>query len=341
MNSTINSTENNKLKNNIVSATSKMSALKQALGLGAIYIGAKKAYSVMKNIGEANIDMIETNNLFEVSMGKVVDQYGNLNTEASKYYTQGIKFQNEMNEKLATNKKELMEYQSMYFNLFNSQLGAKNRDKSYFMSEQLTKAGYDIASLYNISTEQAMKKIKSGIAGQVESLRTIGIDVSESSLTSVIRNAGITDRSVQQLSYAEKEVARYIAIVEQAKVAQGDFARTFDSPANQIKIFKNQLAELQQVAGAFITNVFGNILVYVNAIIMVVKEILKSFASLFGYDLGSGGSTNLADSVGVSDLNSGLGSASKKAKELKKQLMGFDEINNRSEEHTSELQSPR
>ena len=67
---------------------------------------------------------------------------------------------------------------------------------------------------------------------------------------------------------------------------------------------------------------------YVNAIIMVVKEILKSFASLFGYDLGSGGSTNLADSVGVSDLNSGLGSASKKAKELKKQLMGFDEINN-------------
>lgn len=327
MNNTINSTENNKLKNNIVSSTSKIQAIKQALGLGAIYVGAKKAYGAIKSIGQANIDMIETNNLFEVSMGKVVDQYGNLNVEASKYYTQGIKFQNEMNEKLATNKKELMEYQSMYFNLFNAQLGTKNKDKSYFMSEQLTKAGYDIASLYNIPVEQAMNKIKSGIAGQVESLRTIGIDVSESSLTSVIRNAGITDRNVQQLSYAEKEVARYIAIVEQAKNAQGDFARTFESPANQLKVFKNQLAELQQVAGAFIINTFGNVLVYVNAIIMVLKEIIKSFAKLFGYDLNTGGA-NLSTAVGVDDLSSGLGGATKKAKELKKQLMGFDEINN-------------
>lgn len=330
LNSTINSTQSNKLKDNIddnVKSINKMRAIKSALNMGAVYIGIRKAYGLTKDIVSANIDMIETNNLFEVSMGKVVDQYGNLDEAQSRYYLQGIKFQEEMNEKLATNKKELMEYQSMYFNLFNSQLGAKNRDKSYFMSEQLTKAGYDIASLYNISVEQAMNKIKSGIAGQVESLRTIGIDVSESSLSKVLNEVGITDRSVQQLSYAEKEIARYIAIVEQAKVAQGDFARTFDSPANQIKIFKNQLAELQQVAGAFITNVFGNILVYVNAIIMVIKEILKSFASLFGYDLNTGGA-DLSATTGVDDLNSGLGSASKKAKELKKQLMGFDEINN-------------
>lgn len=330
LNDTFGATKNNNLKGNIEDsskALKTMSTIKKALNFAGIAYSLKKGLNFAKNIVSANIDMIETNNLFEVSMGKVVDQYGKLDEAQSKYYLQGMKFQEEMNEKLATNKKELMEYQSMYFNLFNSQLGAKNKDKSYFMSEQLTKAGYDIASLYNIPVEQAMNKIKSGIAGQVESLRTIGIDVSESSLTSVIRNVGITDRNVQQLSYAEKEVARYIAIVEQAKVAQGDFARTFDSPANQIKIFKNQLAELQQVAGAFITNVFGNILVYVNAIIMVVKEILKSFANLFGYDLNTGGA-DLSTAVGVDNLSSGLGSASKKAKELKKQLMGFDEINN-------------
>ncbi len=303
-----------------------MNALKKSLGLGAIYVGLRKTANIVKDVAQANIDMIETNNLFEVSMGKVVDQYGNLDEEASKYYTKAMNFQNEMNEKLATNKSELQQYQAMYYSMFKGQGIDKNN--SYTMSESLTKAGYDIASLYNLSVEDAMNKIKSGIAGQVESLRTIGIDVSESALTKVIRNAGIDDRSVQQLSYAEKEVARYIAILNQAGQAQGDFAKTFESPANQIRVFKNQLIELKQVAGSFIVNAFGGIIVWANAIIMAIKEIIKSIASLFGYDLSSGGSTNLADNIGISDIDSGLGSATKKAKELKKQLMGFDEINN-------------
>ena len=166
----------------------------------------------------------------------------------------------------------------------------------------------------------------SGLAGQVESLRQIGIDVSESSLETILNQLGI-DRSVQELSYAEKEVARYIAIMQQGAQAQGDFARTMDNSANQLRIFKNQITELKQVAGSFIVNTFGNILVHVNAIIMVVKEILKSFATLFGYDLESGG-TDLSESSGIGDLNTGLDSAVGTAKELKKQLMGFDEINN-------------
>ena len=274
--------------------------------------------------------MIETNNLFEVSMGKVVDQYGNLDEEASKYYTKAMNFQNEMNEKLATNKAELEKYQAMYYSMFKGQ--GINKEKSYFMSENLTKAGYDIASLYNLNVEDAMNKIKSGIAGQVESLRTIGIDVSESALTKVIRNAGIDDRSVQQLSYAEKEVARYIAILQQAGQAQGDFAKTIDQPANQLRMLQNQFLELKQVAGSFIVHAFGGALVYLNAIIMTVKEVLKAFASLFGWNLDSGGSS-LSSSLGdvsdnVGSIGSGLGNATKKAKELKKQLMGFDEINN-------------
>lgn len=303
-----------------------MNALKKSLGLGAIYVGLRKTADIVKDVAKANIDMIETNNLFEVAMGKVLDQYGNLDETASQYYTRAMKFQNEMNDKLATNKSELQQYQAMYYSMFKGQ--GINKDNSYFMSENLTKAGYDIASLYNLSVEEAMNKIKSGIAGQVESLRTIGIDVSESALTKIIRNAGIENRSVQQLSYAEKEVARYIAIIEQAGQAQGDFAKTFESPANQLRVFKNQLIELKQVAGSFIVNAFGGIIVWANAIIMAIKEIIKSIASIFGYDLNSGGSSNLADNIGISDLDNGLNSSIKKAKELKKQLMGFDEINN-------------
>lgn len=325
LNNTINSTKNNKLKENITDATSNANTLKKALGFGMIYAGLRSAASFIGDIAKANIDMIETNNLFEVSMGKVVDEYGNLDTKASEYYTKAMNFQNEMNEKLATNKSELQQYQAMYYSMFKGQ--GINKDASYLMSESLTKAGYDIASLYNLSVNDAMEKIKSGIAGQVESLRTIGIDVSESSLSTVLNEVGI-DRTVQELSYAEKEVARYIAIIEQAGQAQGDFAKTFESPANQIRVFQNQLIELKQVAGSFIINAFGGIIVWANAIIMAIKEIIKSIASLFGYDLSSGGSSNLADNIGVPELNTGLSGATKKAKELKKQLMGFDEINN-------------
>lgn len=327
LNDTINSTNSNKLKNNVDSSTKTINALKKAMNFGAIYAGLRKGWSIIKDVATANIDMVETNNLFEVSMGKVLDQYGNLDEAQSKYYLKAMAFQNEMNEKLATNKAELQKYQAMYYSMFKSQGIAK--DTSYLMSESLTKAGYDIASLYNLTVDDAMSKLKSGIAGQVEPLRRIGVDISESSLQKVLDTAGI-DRSVQQLSYAEKEVARYIAIVNQAGQAQGDFARTMDNSANQIKIFKNQVAELKQVAGAFIINTFGSILVYVNAIIMVIKEILKSFAALFGYDLDLGG--GVASLGGVSDtvdnIGSGLGKASKQAKEFKKQLLGFDEINN-------------
>ena len=323
LNDTLNTSNNNKPKDKVEEMLKTVNTVKKALNFGAVWIGLKKGWNITKNLANANIEMIETNNLFEVSMGKVVNQYGELDEEASKYYTKAIAFQNEMNEKLATNKAELMQYQAMYFSMFKSQ--NINKDASYFMSEQLTKAGYDIASLYNLTVDDAMDKIKSGIAGQVEPLRKIGVDISESALTKVIRDAGITDRNVQQLSYAEKEVARYIAIVEQAGQAQGDFAKTFEQPANQIRVFKNQLAELKQVAGAFIINTFKNVIVYANAVIMTLKEILKTFATLFGYDLSSGGS-NLSDSV--TDVNDGLGSAVGKAKELKKQLMGFDEINN-------------
>ena len=181
--------------------------LKSTIKVGAIIAGLRKGWNIISDIGNANIDMIETTNLFEVQMGKVVDQYGNLDEAQSQYYTRAMAFQDKMNEKLATNKSEMQKYQAMYYGMLNAQLGSKNRNTSYLMSESLTKAGYDIASLYNLDVETAMNKLKSGLAGQIESLRQIGIDVSEASLSRILDEVGI-ERSVQQLSYAEKEVAR-------------------------------------------------------------------------------------------------------------------------------------
>lgn len=327
LNETINSTNTNKLKNNIDDSVKQIGTLKKALNFGGIAYGLKKSWNAISNSTKASIDMIETTNLFEVQMGKVVDEYGNLDEAQSQYYTKAMAFQDKMNEKLATNKSEMQKYQAMYYGMLNSQLGSKNRNASYLMSESLTKAGYDIASLYNLDVETAMNKLKSGLAGQIESLRQIGIDVSEASLAKVLNEVGI-NRSVQQLSYAEKEVARYIAIVEQAGKAQGDFARTFEQPANQLRVFQNQLIELKQVAGSFFVGLFSQIMPVVNGIIMAIKEVLKALGSVFGFEIDTGNSSLGAVSDTVGDIDSGIGSATKKAKEFKKQLMGFDEINN-------------
>lgn len=304
---------------------SKSSLFKKVLNFSAITYGVKKIFDVSKNIANSYIEMIETNNLFEVALGRVEDEYGNIDTASSKYYLKAMAFQDQMNEKLATNKAELKQYQAMYYSMLTAQ-GIDN-DSSYLMSESLTKAGYDIASLYNLDIDEAMKKLQSGLAGQVKSLRDIGIDVSESAIGTLIENLGI-ERSVDQLTYAEKEVARYIAILKQAGKAQGDFAKTFENPANQIRVFKNQLEELKQIAGSFITNAFGNILVYINAVIMAIKEVLKFFATLFGFDLELGGSINLSESIGTDDVATDLDNTTGSAKKLKNVLMGFDEINN-------------
>lgn len=300
-------------------------AIRSTIKLGVAYAAVKKTVSLASDLASEYIDTIETQNLFATQIKNVTDEYGNLLTASSNYYDRAIAFQDELNKKIYTNRSEMMKYQAMYYSMFDSQnIGAED---SYFLSENLTKAGIDIASLFNLGIDEAMDKLKSGISGQVEPLRAIGIDISESSLQTVLDSLGI-DRTVQELSYAEKEIARYIAIVNQAGEAQGDFARTFNQPANQIKMFKNQFTELKQVIGNFIMNAFGGIIKYALATVIAIKNVLNAIGELFGWELNTGTDTDLSTSTGIGDLNDNLGSSIENAKELKKQLMGFDEINN-------------
>ena len=300
-------------------------AIRSTIKLGVAYAAVKKTVSLASDLASEYIDTIETQNLFATQIKNVTDEYGNLLTASSNYYDRAIAFQDELNKKIYTNRSEMMKYQAMYYSMFDSQkIGAED---SYFLSENLTKAGIDIASLFNLGIDEAMDKLKSGISGQVEPLRAIGIDISESSLQTVLDSLGI-DRTVQELSYAEKEIARYIAIVNQAGEAQGDFARTFNQPANQIKMLKNQFTELKQVIGNFIMNAFGGIIKYALATVIAIKNVLNAIGELFGWELNTGTDTDLSTSTGIGDLNDNLGSSIENAKELKKQLMGFDEINN-------------
>lgn len=296
--------------------------LKTALGIGTVALGIRKAYNFFKDATTESIDFVETQNLFNVSMGKTVDQYGNLDKEASKYYTKAMAFQEKLSDKLKINIEESMKYQAL-FNAMSKSMGIGD-ESSYKISENFTKLGYDLSSLYNIDPENAMQKLRAGLSGQTKPLRDLGLDITQQSLEPLLDELGI-ERSTKQLSQAEKMIARYIVVLRQASLAHGDFAKTMDSPANQLRIFNAQLTAFKRNMGNLWQGLLSNILPYVNAIMMVINELLKMVAKLFGFKVEN---QNISASIGADDLADDLGTATGKAKELKKQLMGFDEINN-------------
>lgn len=298
------------------------SSLKTALGIGTVALGIRKAVGFFKEATTESIDFVETQNLFNVSMGKTVDQYGNLDREASKYYTKAMSFQEKLSDKLKINIEESMEYQAL-FNAMSKSMGIGD-EPSYKISENFTKLGYDLSSLYNIDPENAMQKLRAGLSGQTKPLRDLGLDITQQSLEPLLDELGI-ERSTKQLSQAEKMIARYIVVLRQASLAHGDFAKTMDSPANQLRIFNAQLTAFKRNTGNLWQGLLGNILPYVNAIMMVINELLKMIGKLFGFKVES---QNISTDIGTDDLADDLGTATGKAKELKKQLMGFDEINN-------------
>ena len=314
---------NNSTKN-VVKKSNFGSNLKTVLGIGTVALGIRKAVGFFKEATTESIDFVETQNLFNVSMGKTVDQYGNLDREASKYYTKAMAFQEKLSDKLKINIEESMEYQAL-FNAMSKSMGIGD-EPSYKISENFTKLGYDLSSLYNIDPENAMQKLRAGLSGQTKPLRDLGLDITQQSLEPLLDELGI-ERSTKQLSQAEKMIARYIVVLRQASLAHGDFAKTMDSPANQLRIFNAQLTAFKRNMGNLWQGLLGNILPYVNAIMMVINELLKMLAKLFGFEV-SDQNVNISTGVGADDLADDLGTASGKAKELKKQLMGFDEINN-------------
>lgn len=166
---------------------------------------------------------------------------------------------------------------------------------------------------------------------QTKPLRNYGIDVTQTSFKPIMAELGL-DKSVNELTQAEKEILRYISTLRQAQNAMGDFANTIESPANQLKVLKQQFYEMQAAIGNLFIGAFAKILPYVNAIIMVIKELAKTIASFFGIqmkDYNTGVASYLDEYS--DDLDGVAGSADKASgaiKALKRQTLGFDQINN-------------
>ena len=271
-------------------------------------------------IGSA-IDMTESYNLFNVAMGDSVDK--------------AEEFQQTLTSALGVNISESRKYQG-FFKALASNMNIAS-DSAYVMSENLTKLIYDLSSLYNIDVDVAYGKIQSGMIGQTKPLRELGVDITAQTLQGYIDDFG-WETQIQSMTQAEKVMLRYIAILDQTRLAQGDFARTIEAPATQLRILKQQLAETAAWIGTAFLGAVMRVMPYLNAFLTVLKEISKAIAAFFGFnikDFGFGGGTSGVSfgdmSAGIDDVGSGIGNIGKEANKAKKQVQGLlslNEINN-------------
>lgn len=311
----------------VVTATNSMTQANNSASTSYMNLWAKArmAYNAVRAgsrilaswITESN-SYIENLNLFTASMGEYA-------AEAQKYAEQ-------VGEVLGIDPGEWMRNQGV-FNTIISGFGVAS-DKADLMSKNLTQLGYDISSFFNISYEDAMQKLQSGISGELEPLRRLGYDLSVARLQQEALNLGI-EKSVNNMTQAEKSQLRYYAIMTQVTVAQGDMARTLNAPANQLRILQAQVVQCARALGNIFIPVLNAVLPYAIALAKVLRMVASAIASFFGFKLpevdysgisaGSSAMGDLADNAG--NAAGGLGDASKAAKKLKNNLLGIDELN--------------
>ena len=199
-------------------------------------------------------------------------------------------------------------------------------DRADTMSRNLTQLGYDLASLYNMDFETAMLKLKSGLAGELEPLRAIGYDLSQAKLEATALELGI-EKSVSDMTQAEKAQLRYYAIMTQVTTAHYDMAKTIEEPANQYRIFTAQVNMATREIGNMFIPILKQVLPVATAVAKVVGSLASVFASLFGYeeDTFKDSTESAAESTETTQEN--LKGASEEAKKLKSYMLGIDELN--------------
>ena len=200
-------------------------------------------------------------------------------------------------------------------------------ERAQLMSQNLTQLGYDISSFFNISIEDTMQKLQSGISGELEPLRRLGYDLSQARLEQTALNLGIKE-SVANMTQAEKAELRYYAIMTQVTTAQGDMARTLEAPANQLRILQAQLTQAARAIGNIFIPALNAILPYAIAVVQVIREIANALANLAGFKLTEVDYSGVnSAAVGAGSLADNLDDAAGAAKKLKQYTAGFDELN--------------
>lgn len=213
------------------------------------------------------------------------------------------------------------------------------QDAAAEMSTTLAGLAGDLASFYNIETDDAFRKLRSAIAGEIEPMRELGVNMSVASLQSYALSQGITE-SWQSMTQAEQALLRYNYIMTATGQAQGDYQRTIGSFANQWRLLTLNVQHFSATIGQGLIAAVLPAIQAINALFSVLQKAATAFRNfmyvLTGYDGGGSGGAIIDSASSMGDIASasdaaadGIGDAADNADDLKKKLsvLPFDQLN--------------
>ena len=290
-------------------------AVTNGLGLKSLFMilsGYNIGNIFATSVKEA-IHYVEVLNMFKVVTGDSAEEMTKFVTAAKEMY--GLDPTN------------IMEITSQFYNLASAVEAPVKASKK--MAEGLTATAINLSSLFDRDFEKVAQDLTSGMQGMTRAVRKYGLDLRMATLEQTALSYGL-QLDADTTSEANRQALRYLTIVRQASRATGDFAKTIESPANQLRILKEQFSQLARSIGNFFLPVLQKVLPYLNGIVMAIRTILQFISQLMGIgDISFGGMTDAAKEMddiksGVAGIGDAANSTKKKMKDL---LAPFDELN--------------
>lgn len=273
------------------------------------FIGIDLAATFEKSTTQA-MDYIENLNLFNVAMGDMIEQ--------------GKSFVSQMQEVYGLDPSNIMTYVGNFNQLASAiEMPAET---AAILSTNMTKLATDVASLFNMDVVKVADNLKSGLIGMTRAVTKYGIDIRATTLQQTALSLGITE-NVRTMSEANREGLRYITMMRQTANLSGDWAKTIESPSNQLRILKEQLTQLARAIGNLFLPTIVKVLPYINGFVMSLREAITAIAEFFGFtQMDFGGTTSTLDKTSGALENIGE-EADETAKKIKALKAPFDELN--------------
>ena len=300
---------NERQKKSYMSLSSQMNSFMRNM---AKLVSLKAIADYLGNAVAKFNDFYEATDMFSVSMGEM--------TESAN------QFINKMETLLGIDPTEAMNNMASVYSMVHS-FGMAS-DKAYTLSQNLTQLGYDLASLRNMKTSETFTKLRSAMAGELEPVLQLGVDISQARLQQELLELGF-NKQISTLSQADKATLRYIAIMKQLTYVQGNLGETLASPANMIRMLKAQLNNLARDIGSLLYPALKMILPPLIAAVELIREFVQWIAKLMNVEVTFTDFSSASDAIGgVTDaLDNTTKATGKAAKAFKNYIMGFDELN--------------
>lgn len=348
----------NRASNSATRARSSFGGLASAIGkFYATYFLFFRAFNGLWKSINMTADYVEAFNYYTVSLGKVASRWDadwenyaddNARNYANRFVTtlnstfsklSGVSYDPKtglLSETGLTNLGLNLQQVTQYAAQLSSMMDAvgQSGETTLATTNAFVKLAGDISSLYNIDYQQAADKIRSVLQGQSRAGYGFGWDTTMAALQATADRLDLS-KPVSEMAQWEKQQLRILTILEQSRVAWGDQSNTINTLANQIRIFKNNIAEAGMLLGQLFVPLMTKLMPIINGVTIAIKRLLSSIATLLGIeikDVGQGFSDMEDDIVGIEDS---FDNATAAAKKFKTYTLGIDELNIQPEQADS------